>query len=218
MTGLTLYAHPFSSFCGKVLIALYENATPFTYLMLDNGDASNRLRELWPIVRFPLLTDGDRTIPETTIIIEYLQQHYPGRTRFIPDDPELALEVRFMDRFFDTYVMERMQKIVFDVIRDEKDRDPYGVKQAREMLDKAYGWLDGRLEGRRWAAGEAFSMADCAAAPSLFFADWVHPIPAQLSVLKDYRRRVLAHPAVSRVVDEARPYRHLFPPGAPDRD
>lgn len=218
MTGLTLYAHPFSSFCGKVLIALYENATPFAYRVLDNDDASAKLRELWPIVRFPVLTDGDRTVPETTIIIEYLQQNYPGKTQFIPDDPEMALEVRFMDRFFDNYVMERMQKIVFDVIRDEKDRDPYGVKQARDMLDKAYAWLDDRLDSRRWAAGDGFSLADCAAAPSLFFADWVHPIPAGLAVLRDYRSRVLAHPAVSRVVDEARPYRHLFPPGAPDRD
>lgn len=218
MTEPVLYAHPFSSYCGKVLIALYENATPFTYRTLDNGDASARLRELWPLMRFPVLTDGDRTIPETTIIIEYLQERHPGRTRMIPGDFDAAMEVRFMDRFFDNYIMERMQKIVFDAIRNEEDKDAFGVAEARERLDTAYRWLDSRLDGRRWAAGDQFSMADCAAAPSLFFADWVHPIPGELTTLKDFRARLLAHPAVARVIDEARPYRHLFPPGAPDRD
>ena len=214
----TLYAHPFSSYCQKVLIALYENGTPFAYRTLEDARNGTELEALWPIKRFPVLVDDGRTVMEATIIIEHLGLHHPGPVRLIPDDPREALDVRLMDRFFDNYVATPMQKIVFNQIRPETNRDPYGVKEARAMLDRAYGWLDGRLAGREWAAGGAFSLADCAAAPSLFYADWAHPVGEAFPHVLDYRRRLLARPSFARAVDEARPYRGFFPLGAPDRD
>jgi glutathione S-transferase len=215
---LTLYAHPFSSYCQKVLIALYENGTPFAYRVLGDEQSGAELEALWPIKRFPVLVDDGRTTMEATIIIEHLGLHHPGPVRLIPEDPREALDVRLMDRFFDNYVMTPMQKIVFDSIRPETDRDPYGVAEARTMLDRAYGWLDKTLAGREWAAGTTFSAADCAAAPSLFYADWAHPIPGAFARVRDYRRRLLARLSFARAVDEARPYRRFFPLGAPDRD
>ncbi len=215
---LTLYAHPFSAYCQKVLIALYENGTPFEYRTLGDEQADAELAALWPIKRFPVLVDAGRTVMEATIIIEHLGLHHPGPVRLIPDDPREALDVRLMDRFFDNYVATPMQKIVFNQIRPETDRDPYGVKEARAMLDRAYGWFDERLAGREWAAGGAFSLADCAAAPSLFYADWAHPVGEAFPHVLDYRRRLLARPSFARAVDEARPYRGFFPLGAPDRD
>ncbi|WP_295559569.1 glutathione S-transferase family protein [uncultured Hyphomicrobium sp.] len=217
---LTLYAHPFSSYCQKVLIALYENATPFAYRTLgpDDPAAVEEWAALWPQKRMPVLVDGGRTVLESSVIIEYLALHYPGPVRLVPADPEPALDVRRLDRIFDNYVMTPMQKIVLDHLRPEADRDSYGVRQAREMLDTSYRWLDADLAGKDWAAGTEFGLADCAAAPSLFYADWVHEIPAACASLKDYRKRLLARPSVARAVDEARSYRHFFPPGAPDRD
>jgi glutathione S-transferase len=216
--SLKLYAHPFSSYCQKVLIALYENDIAFEYRMLEDETNSSQLEALWPIKRFPVLVDNGRSVMEATIIIEHLGLHHQGPVRLIPEDAGAALDVRLMDRFFDNYVMTPMQKIVADRIRPEKDRDPYGVAEARAMLDKAYGWLDKTLAGRKWAAGEAFSAADCAAAPSLFYADWAHPIGEAFTRVRDYRRRLLAQPSFARAVDEARPYRSYFPLGAPDRD
>jgi glutathione S-transferase len=216
--SLKLYAHPFSSYCQKVLIALYENDIAFEYRMLEDETNSSQLEALWPIKRFPVLVDNGRSVMEATIIIEHLGLHHPGPVRLIPEDAGAALDVRLMDRFFDNYVMTPMQKIVADRIRPEKDRDPSGVAEARAMLDKAYGWLDKTLAGRKWAAGEAFSAADCAAAPSLFYADWAHPIGEAFTRVRDYRRRLLARPSFARAVDEARPYRSYFPLGAPDRD
>jgi glutathione S-transferase len=215
---LKLYAHPFSSYCQKVLIALYENNTPFEYLTLDDAQNGAALEALWPIKKFPVLVDEGRIILEASIIIEHLDLHRPGPVRLIPDDPRAALELRLMDRFFDNYVMTPMQKIVTDRIRQEQDRDPYGVSEARAMLDKAYAWLDKTLAGREWAAGAAFSLADCAAAPSLFYADWAHPMGERFSRVRDYRQKLLARPSFVRAVDEARPYRPYFPLGAPDRD
>ncbi len=217
--SLTLYAHPFSSYCQKVLIVLYENSTPFSYRLLGPEDprAATELAARWPLGRFPALVDRGQTIPEASIIIEHLQLHHPGALRVIPEDPRAAIDVRFMDRFFDNYVMTPMQKIVGDSIRATPDRDPHGVSEARTMLDKAYRWLDDRMASRDWAATD-FSLADCAAAPSLFYADWVHPIPEELRNARAYRQRLLARPSFARAVDEARPYRPLFPPGAPDRD
>lgn len=215
---LTLYAHPFSSYCQKVLMALYENDIAFEYRMLGSEEAGAELEKLWPIKRFPLLVDNGRVVMEATIIIEHLQLYHPGPVRLIPDDAKKALDMRMMDRFFDNYVMTPMQKIVFDKIRQEADRDPYGVTQARAMLDTAYRWLDGALEGREWASGDSFSAADCAAAPSLFYADWAHPIGEEFSRVRAYRQRLLARPSFARAVDEARPYRQFFPLGAPDRD
>jgi glutathione S-transferase len=155
---------------------------------------------------------------EASIIIEHLGLHHPGPMRLIPEAPQAALDVRMMDRFFDNYVMTPMQKIVADRIRPAEHRDPRGVVEARGMLDTAYRWLDGAIRGREWAAADTFSLADCAAAPALFYADWVHPIGEAFPNVHAYRRRLLARPSFARAVDEARPYRPLFPLGAPDRD
>ncbi len=216
----TLYAHPLSSYCQKALIALYENATPFTYRMLahDDPQALDELARLWPLKRFPVLVDAGRTVLEASVIVEHLDLHHPGPVRLVPEDRRAALDVRLMDRFFDNYVSTPQQKIVFDAIRAEADRDRQGVADARTMLETAYRWLDGTMAGRTWAAGDAFSLADCAAAPALFYADWTHAIDPALANVHAYRRRLLARPSFARAVDEARPYRWMFPLGAPDRD
>ena len=215
---LKLYAHPFSSYCQKVLTALYENGTVFEYRKLEDAESMAELAELWPLRRFPVLVDGDRTVLEASVIIEYLQLHHPGPSRLLPDDPRAALEVRMMDRFFDNYLATPQQKFVFDRLRPEADRDAYGVEEARRALVAAYGWLDGVMAQREWAAGGSFSLADCAAAPFLFYADWTHAIDAKFTHVHAYRRRLLARASFARAVDEARPYRHLFPLGAPNRD
>jgi glutathione S-transferase len=216
---MNLYAHPFSSYCQKVLMALYENATPFEFLLLgaDERIAAEHAR-LWPLKRMPVLTDGKRTLAEATIVIEYLDLHYPGTVRFVPSNADEAIEVRFMDRFFDNYVMTPMQKIVGDSLRPSTSRDPHGVADARRTLDTAYGWLDERMATREWAANDEFGLADCAAAPSLFYADWAHPMVDAFPNVRAYRQRLLARPSFARAVDEARPYRKFFPLGAPDRD
>jgi glutathione S-transferase len=215
-----LYAHPFAAYCQKVLIALYENNTPFEFCMIAPGDerAAAEHQALWPLKRIPVLVDAGHTVVESSIIIEHLGLHHQGPVRLIPADARAALDVRMMDRFFDNYIMTPMQKIVLDNIRAALHRDPQGVADAREMLDTANGWLDDAMTGREWAAGDTFSLADCAAAPALFYADWVHPIGKSFSNVHAYRRRLLARPSFARVVDEARPYRPLFPLGAPDRD
>ena len=217
---LKLYAHPFSSYCQKVLIALYENDTPFEFRMLapDDAAAARELAALWPMKKFPVLVDRGRAVIETSIIIEHLQLHHPGPVRLVPEDPEAALEVRFMDRFFDNYMSTPQQKLVFDSIREPGRRDPQGVAEAKAMLEIGYRWLDDAMQGRAWAAGDDFSLADCAAAPALFYADWSHPIDATFANVRAYRQRLLARPSFARAVDEARPYRPLFPLGAPDRD
>lgn len=217
---MKLYAHPFSSYCQKALIALYENGTPFEWGLLspENELALAEHAALWPLRRMPVLVDAGRTVIESSLIVEYLDLHHPGPVRLLPQDPRDALEVRSLDRCFDNYVMTPMQKIVLDQIRPTEHRDPYGVAEARRLLDTSYAWLEGRLAGRTWAAGDAFGLADCAAAPALFYADWVHPIGAELRALRAYRQRLLARPSFARAVDEARPFRKFFPPGAPDRD
>ena len=215
---LTLYGHPFSSYTQKALIALYENDTAFQFCSLEDKQAAAEWAALWPIKRFPLLLDEDRRVMEASVIVEYLDLRHPGRTTLVPRDAHAAVDVRFMDRFFDNYIMTPMQKIVLDRLRAEEDRDLLGVAEARRSLDTAYGWLNEKMEGREWAAGEDFSLADCAAAPALFYADWTHPIDNALVNVKDYRRRLLARPSFARAVDEARPYRAYFPLGAPDRD
>ena len=217
---IELYAHPFSSYCQKVLIALYENATPFRLRMLGPGDTPEmaELAARWPLKRFPIIVDDGRTVMETSIIIEHLAVYHPGPVRLIPDDPRAALEVRLMDRFFDNYISTPQGQIVFDSLRAPADRDKLSVAQARAMLDTAYGWLDQTMAGRQWAAGDAFSLADCAAAPALFYADWTHAIGEGFKNVHAYRRRLLERPSFARAVDEARPYRHFFPLGAPDRD
>jgi glutathione S-transferase len=217
---LTLYAHPFSSYCQKVLIPLYENGTPFTMRLLgpEDAGAAAEWAALWPLKRMPLLVDEGRPLMETSVIIEHLGLFHPGPVRLVPEDARAALPVRMMDRFFDNYISTPMQKLVSDRLRPAEARDPYGVAEARAQLDTAYGWLDAIMADREWAAGEAFSLADCAAAPALFYADWAHPIGEAFTNVRAYRRRLLARPSFARAVDEARPYRAFFPLGAPDRD
>jgi glutathione S-transferase len=215
-----LYAHPFSSYCQKALTALYEIAVPFEFKLIQfQGKADEEaLEAVWPLKRFPVLVDGDRTVIESTVIIEYLQHAHPGPVRLVPDDFETALDARFMDRVFDNYVMTPMQQIVFNRLRPEGAADPLGDQRARDQLERTYRWLDARLADREWAASADFSLADCAAAPSLFYADWVHEIAPEFANLRRYRAALLARPSFARAVDEARPYRLLFPGGAPDRD
>jgi glutathione S-transferase len=215
---LTLYAHPFSSYCQKVLIALYENRTPFALRMLGEAEADAEHAALWPLKRMPVLVDDGETVLESSIIIEHLGLHHPGPARLLPEDPRAALGVRLMDRFFDNYVMTPMQRIVFDSFRPAESHDRHGVAEARVLLETAYRWLDGKMAGREWAAGDGFSLADCAAAPALFYADWTHEIADGFANVRAYRRRLLARPSFARAVEEARPYRPLFPLGAPDRD
>ncbi len=214
-----LYAHPFSSYCQKVLVALYENATSFELAMLDGSEpVASEFAELWPIKRFPVLTDGERTIVEATSIIEYLTLHHPGAVALIPADPDAANQVRMLDRIFDNYVMTPVQKIVGDHMRHRREQDLLGVEEARALLDTSYDWLNRWMMTRDWACGPAFTLADCAAAPALFYADWAHPIGGQFAHLAAYRKRLCHRPSFARAVDEARPYRHLFPLGAPNCD
>ena len=204
---LVLHGHPFSSYTQKVLIALYETATPFTWRVLDGPPAFEELGKLWPMRMMPVLVDDGVPFIESSIIIEHVA------SQLVP-----SLEVRFLDRFFDNYVMTPMQRVVGNQLRPEADRDPYGVTEAKKRLDVSYAWLERMIKGRKWAAGDEFTLADCAAAPSLFYADWVHEIGAEFTEVRAYRRRLLRRPSVARAVDEARPFRNFFPLGAPDRD
>ena len=213
-----LYAHPFSSYCQKVLVALYENGTLFDYRSLEDAQNGAELAALWPMKRFPVLVDGQRTVLEASCIIEYLQLHHPGAVRLIPADADAALDVRMLDRFFDNYVSTPQQKVVFDALCAETDRDPHGVRKARAMLETSYAWLDARMATRSWACGDDFSLADCGAAPFLFYADWTHAIEPRFANVRAYRERLFARPSFKRAVDEARPFRPYFPLGAPDRD
>jgi len=217
---LTLYYHPFSSYCWKVLIPLYEAGTPFRARTLEDPQAAAEWKRHWPIARFPVLVEepSGLILPEASIIVEYLDSHHPGPQPLLPPDADVRLEVRLIDRFFDNYVHGSLQKIVSDRLRPAERRDAQGVAEAHTMLDTCYGWLDTRMADRAWAAGERFTLADCAAAPTLFYADWVHPIGDAFPDVAAYRARLLARPSVKRVVDEARPFRRLFPGGAPDRD
>jgi len=218
--SLVLYGHPFSSYTQKVLIALYENDTPFEFRSLgpDTPQHAAEWLRRWPLRKFPLLVDGERNVVETSIVIEYLQLTHPGPVRLLPDDPLAALDVRFMDRFFDLHVMTMVQHAVNGALTGDAAKRADGLATATEKLELAYAWLEDYLAGRTWAAGADFSLADCAAAPALFYADWTHPIGEQYPVLRAYRARLLARPSFARTVDEARPYRPLFPLGAPDRD
>jgi glutathione S-transferase len=220
MMTLELFGHPFSSYTWKALIPLYENGTPFTFRNVDPGEPANlaELARRWPLAKFPLLVDGDRQVFESSAIIDYLDAFHAGAARMIPADPWQAVRVRQLDRVFDNYVMTVVQIMVDNALRPEEQRDPWGVERAHERLDTIYAWLDGELTGRAWAAGDAFTLADCAAAPSLFYADWVHPIAERHAALRAYRAQLLGRPSVARCVEEARPYRHYFPLGAPDRD
>lgn len=213
--SLTLYYHPLSSFCWKVLIALYESGTPFEPRIVDLGDPddSAAFRKLWPMGKMPVLQDHGRgeTVAETSIIIDYLDEHYPGGTKLIPGDPDLARQTRFWDRFYDLYVSEPMQKIVGDKLRPAGGTDPFGVEIAQRTLQTAYGMIEGALAARRWAAGEEFGMADCAAAPGLFYANQLMPFGESHPNMAWYFDRLVHRPSFARVIEEARPYFHLFP-------
>jgi glutathione S-transferase len=216
--SLTLHFHPLASFCHKVLIALYENDTPFVPNLVNLSDEAERaaLLKLWPIGKFPVLRDDARnqTVPESTIIIEYLDWHYRGRTRFIPLDADGARQTRLRDRFYDLYVHEPMQKIVGDRLRGEGKKDPHGVEEARARLRTSYSLLDKEMATQSWAMGEAFSLADCAAAPALFYADKVMPIGDKHRHLAAYFARLKARPSYARVLKEAEPYFAMFPEDA----
>jgi glutathione S-transferase len=213
--SLTLYYHPLSSFCWKTLIALYENGTPFTPNSVDLGNEAERnaLLKLWPIGKFPVLQDDARkqVVPETSIIIEYLDRHYPGKVRFIPDDPDLAWQTRLRDRFYDLYVHLPMQKIVGDRLRPEGRWDPQGVEQARAQLRTSYAMIEQQMATGTWAMGEAFGLADCAAAPCLFYGNLVEPFGNGHRNLSAYFERLKARPSFARVLQEAEPYFKMFP-------
>lgn len=217
---LALYGHPFSSYTQKVLIALYENGTPFEFRCIgpDTPQHAAEWLRRWPLHKFPLLVDGARDVAETSIIIEYLQLAHPGPVRLLPADPLAALDVRFLDRFFDLHIMNWIQHAVNGALSGDPLKRKEGLALATEKLELAYAWLEGQLAGRTWAAGADFTLADCAAAPSLFYADWTHRISDAFPGVLAYRARLLARPSVARAVDEARPFRPLFPLGAPDRD
>ncbi len=218
--ALLLYGHPFSSYTQKVLVALYENATPHEFCSLapEYPQHGAEWLQRWPLRTFPLLVDGGRDVVEASIIIEYLQLTAPGPVRLLPADPMAALDVRFLDRFFDLHVMAPMQEAVAGALTRDAGKQHDAMAHAVEKLDRAYAWIDGHLAGREWAAGDSFTLADCAAAPALFYADWTHPIAERHATLRAYRARLLARPSFARAVDAARPYRELFPLGAPDRD
>jgi len=213
--SLILYMHPLASFCHKVLIALYENSTPFEARTVDLADevSSADLLESWPVGKIPVLRDTlhNRAIPETSIIIEYLQARYPGPVPLIPGDFDAALSARLWDRFFDLYVGVPMQKIVLDRLRPEYQKDPAGVSEAFETLKTSYDMIEQHLQGKTWANGEAFSIADCAALPALFFAETLSPFSQSHPNLAGYFERLLSRPSVIRTLDEARPYFQYYP-------
>ncbi len=211
--SLTLHFHPLASFCWKPLIALYENGTAFDPVIVDLADETSRVAffKLWPPGKFPVLQDKarNRLVPESTIIIEYLAAHYPGRTDLVGSG-DRALEIRLADRFYDFYVHEPMQKIVADTLRPEDKRDPFGVTQARADLRKSYDIIEKQMTNKKWA-GDAFSMADCAAFPPLFYASKIEPFGREHRHVAAYLNRLRRRPSVDRVVTEARPYFRFFP-------
>ncbi|HEU0153254.1 MAG TPA: glutathione S-transferase family protein [Arenimonas sp.] len=217
---LVLYGHPFSSYTQKVLIVLYENATPFELRTIYGGlpehfaDWARR----WPLRKFPVLVDGERQVAESSIINEYLQLAHPGPVRLMPDDAGDQLDMRFMERFFDLHVMDAAQHAVNGALSGDEAKRRDGLQTSIGKLEPAYAWLEENLPEADWACGAQYTLADCAASPALFYADWVHPIPDALPRLRAYRSRLLARPAFARAVDEARPFRSLFPLGAPARD
>jgi glutathione S-transferase len=213
---LTLHYHPLSSFCWKVLIPLYENGTPFEGKLLQNlQDPAERdaFRALWPVGKMPILIDGehDRVIPETSIIIEWLDRHHRGATRFLPDDPEMAHTVRLWDRIYDLYVQQPMQRIVFDRLRPAEQKNPNMVAEERELLKRTMAMVDAFVADKHWATGVHFTLADCAAAPALFYADKVEPFDGRWPNALALLERLKARPSVERVLREAEPYFQYFP-------
>jgi glutathione S-transferase len=213
--SLKLYYHPLASYCHKVLIALYENDTPFEPVLVDLGDPASRdaFLKVWPLGKFPVLRDEARDwmVPESGIIIEYLAQHYPGRTPLIPSDPDLARQTRMRERFFDVYAHNNMQKIVTDRIRPKGKNDPFGVEQAKAEAETALGLIDADMATKTWAMGDNFTLADCAAAPALWYLDHDAPIGGRHKGAAAYLRRLCERPSFARVLREAEPYLKNFP-------
>lgn len=222
--SMILHGHPFSSYTWKALIALYEKDLPFTLQSVEDDLAANpekggRLGQIWPRNTFPVLEDGDKVLIESSIVIEHLDLTYPETKRLVPTDPAEAFKVRFMDRIFDNHVMANMQAVVGEHLPFITEKpDPMRIDRAKNALATMYRWLDEHLPEDGWACGEEFTLADCAGAPSLFYADWVHPIPDDCARVKAYRARALARPSVARAVDGGRPYRHYWTLGPTDRD
>ena len=219
--SLTLHFHPLSSFCQKVVIALYENDTPFEPHVVNLMDAAENaaLKKLWPIGKFPVLRDEtrDRTIPESSIIIEYLAQHYPGKSKLVPADEDLARRTRLSDRFFDLYVNVQVGRIVTDRLRPAGKNDSHGVAEAKALLKTSLDMIEadmtgkGDVAGKNWAMGEAFTMADCAAAPALFYANIVMPFGETHKNATAYLGRLKARPSYARALKEAEPYLAMMP-------
>jgi glutathione S-transferase len=213
--SLTLHFHPLASYCWKALIALYENDTPFTPNLVDLGNPAERaaLVKLWGIGKFPVLRDDARneTVPESSIIIEYLDSNYGGRTRFIPDDAGRALQTRLRDRFYDLYVHLPMQKIMLDRLRPADKKDPLGVEEAKAQLRTSYAMIEQQMANGGWAMGENFSLADCAAAPPLFYGNMVVPFGDANSNLGAYFERLKERSSFARVLKEAEPYFQMVP-------
>jgi glutathione S-transferase len=209
--SLTLYYHPLASFCHKVLIALYERGIAFEKRFVDlaNEDDQDALAAVWPLRKFPVIHDSirDRNVAETSIIIEYLDQHFDGAPPLIPADADEALEVRLWDRIFDNHVQVPMNEIVFDRLYGRND----DVSRWRNALDVAYAMIDRQLGERSWICGEAFSMADCAAAPALFYASTVQAFPDSATRLHAYFERLVERPSVRQVIEDAAPYFPLYP-------
>jgi glutathione S-transferase len=211
---LTLYAHPLSSYCWKVLVALYEMGTPFQQVLVDGlPRAHPALSGFWPIGKMPLLHDAarDQAVPEASIIIEYLQRHHPGARTLIPGEAAPQIEARLWDRVFDLYVHTPLQKLVSDRLRPDEDKDPAGVAEAKALLDTAYAMLDDRMATREWVAGEAFTLAECAAMPALFYAQAAYPFAPRHPALGAYLDRLTDRPSARRTIGEARPYFRFFP-------
>jgi glutathione S-transferase len=212
---LTLHFHPLSSFCQKALVALYELELPFTKNVVDLADPAQRaaLLALWPIGKFPVLRDEARaiTVVESSLIVEYLDQRCAAQPRLLPADPDRARVCRHWDSFYDQYVNVPMGKIVTDKLRPEGAHDAFGVAQAREQLETSYAMADAWLGAHAWAAGDAFTMADCAAAPALFYANQVAPFVTRWAHLAAYFARLEQRPSFARAVAEAKPYWSLFP-------
>src|SRR5580698_9546753 len=213
--SMTLHFHPLSSFCWKALIGLYEVGVPFEKHLVDLSNTAERasFAGLWPIAKFPVLRDDgrNRTVPESTIILEYVDRVSPGGARLIPADPERALECRLRDRLYDLYIHLPMQKIVGDKLRPEGNRDPFGVEQARAQMETAYALADDQLRVGPWATGDDFTLADCAALPALFYGDKVAPFAKRWPHLAAYFERLKGRPSVDRVLAEAAPYMKMFP-------
>ncbi|AZO73343.1 MAG: glutathione S-transferase family protein [Mesorhizobium sp.] len=213
--SLTLHFHPLASFCWKPLIAFYENDTPFTPVIVDLAEEQSRAAflKVSPTGKMPALRDDarDRTVLESTIVVEYLAAHYPGPVELIPAAIDLAIEVRQADRFYDFYVQQPMQKIVADRLRPQDKTDPFGVEEARAQLRNSYAIIEKEMQGKIWAVGETFTMADCAASPALFYANKVEPLGDSFPAVKRYHDRLLERPAFARVIEEAQPYFKLFP-------